>query len=209
MTGLRHADDRVNVVDVVGDPLQVEALAVRLAPAAKVQGLSVPALHAADAGERDRWITERRQFWERQYDLLTLLVDELKPHYARISQALRPSLTATLIRIGCAMPWRLQTCSMNPTARELPRDDAAVEHPRPVVFSRDVKRRKIVNRRDARTRRRPDHAAVTRDVQHIELMLAREAGLSERSLQRLVEQRIGLSPKWLLQRRRLADHCDP
>jgi AraC-like DNA-binding protein len=35
--------------------------------------------------------------------------------------------------------------------------------------------------------------------------VAREAGLSERSLQRLVEQRIGLSPKWLLQRRRLHD----
>jgi AraC-like DNA-binding protein len=35
--------------------------------------------------------------------------------------------------------------------------------------------------------------------------LAREAGLSERSLQRLVEQRLGLSPKWLLQRRRLHD----
>lgn len=35
--------------------------------------------------------------------------------------------------------------------------------------------------------------------------LAREAGLSERSLQRLVEQRLGLSPKWLIQRRRLHD----
>ena len=35
--------------------------------------------------------------------------------------------------------------------------------------------------------------------------VARALGLSERSLQRLVEQRIGLSPKWLLQRRRLHD----
>jgi AraC-like DNA-binding protein len=35
--------------------------------------------------------------------------------------------------------------------------------------------------------------------------LARELGLSERSLQRLVEQRLGLSPKWLVQRRRLHD----
>ncbi|MBD3925581.1 helix-turn-helix transcriptional regulator [Nocardioides cavernae] len=45
-----------------------------------------------------------------------------------------------------------------------------------------------------------DHPEVTRVDD-----LAREAGLSERSLQRLVEQRIGLSPKWLLQRRRLHD----
>jgi AraC-like DNA-binding protein len=45
-----------------------------------------------------------------------------------------------------------------------------------------------------------DHPDVTRVDE-----LAREAGLSERSLQRLVEQRIGLSPKWLLQRRRLHD----
>jgi AraC-like DNA-binding protein len=35
--------------------------------------------------------------------------------------------------------------------------------------------------------------------------VAREAGLTERSLQRLVEQRLGLSPKWLVQRRRLHD----
>ena len=45
-----------------------------------------------------------------------------------------------------------------------------------------------------------DHPEVTRVDE-----VAREAGLSERSLQRLVEQRIGLSPKWLLQRRRLHD----
>ena len=45
-----------------------------------------------------------------------------------------------------------------------------------------------------------DHPEVTRVDD-----LAREAGLSERSLQRLVEQRIGLSPKWVLQRRRLHD----
>jgi len=45
-----------------------------------------------------------------------------------------------------------------------------------------------------------DHPEVTRVDE-----LAGEVGLSERSLQRLVEQRIGLSPKWLLQRRRLHD----
>ena len=45
-----------------------------------------------------------------------------------------------------------------------------------------------------------DHPEVTRVDE-----LAREVGLSERSLQRLVEQRVGLSPKWLLQRRRLHD----
>lgn len=35
--------------------------------------------------------------------------------------------------------------------------------------------------------------------------LAAHLGLSERSLQRLVEQRVGMSPKWLIQRRRLHD----
>lgn len=35
--------------------------------------------------------------------------------------------------------------------------------------------------------------------------LARELGVSERTLQRMVEQRLGLSPKWLVQRRRLHD----
>lgn len=35
--------------------------------------------------------------------------------------------------------------------------------------------------------------------------LADHVGLSERSLQRLVEQRTGMSPKWLIQRRRLHD----
>ena len=35
--------------------------------------------------------------------------------------------------------------------------------------------------------------------------VAREFGLTERSLQRLVEQRVGLTPKWLVQRRRLHD----
>ena len=35
--------------------------------------------------------------------------------------------------------------------------------------------------------------------------MAREVGLTERSLQRLIEQRLGLSPKWLVQRRRLHD----
>ena len=35
--------------------------------------------------------------------------------------------------------------------------------------------------------------------------LARQVGVSERTLQRLVEQRTGMSPKWLIQRRRLHD----
>lgn len=45
-----------------------------------------------------------------------------------------------------------------------------------------------------------DHSEVTRVDE-----LAAHVGLSERSLQRLVEQRVGLSPKWLIQRRRLHD----
>lgn len=45
-----------------------------------------------------------------------------------------------------------------------------------------------------------DHPEVTRVGD-----LAEHAGLTERSLQRLVEQRVGLSPKWLIQRRRLHD----
>ena len=45
-----------------------------------------------------------------------------------------------------------------------------------------------------------DHPEVTRVGE-----LAEEVGLTERSLQRLVEQRLGLSPKWLVQRRRLHD----
>ena len=45
-----------------------------------------------------------------------------------------------------------------------------------------------------------DHPEVTRVAE-----LAEHVGLSERSLQRLVEQRVGLSPKWLIQRRRLHD----
>ncbi|ANS79751.1 Transcriptional regulator, AraC family [Serinicoccus hydrothermalis] len=45
-----------------------------------------------------------------------------------------------------------------------------------------------------------DHPEVTRVDE-----LARRAGLGERALQRLVEQRVGLSPKWLIQRRRLHD----
>ena len=45
-----------------------------------------------------------------------------------------------------------------------------------------------------------DHPEVTRVAE-----LAAHVGLTERSLQRLVEQRVGLSPKWLIQRRRLHD----
>ena len=55
----------------------------------------------------------------------------------------------------------------------------------------------LVNRLVAWLREHPD---VTRVDE-----MAREVGLSQRSLQRLVEQRIGLSPKWLVQRRRLHD----
>lgn len=45
-----------------------------------------------------------------------------------------------------------------------------------------------------------DHPEVTRVAE-----LAAFTGLSERALQRLVKQRLGLSPKWLIQRRRLHD----
>lgn len=45
-----------------------------------------------------------------------------------------------------------------------------------------------------------DHPEVSRVDE-----LAAHVGLSERSLQRLVEQRVGMSPKWLIQRRRLHD----
>lgn len=45
-----------------------------------------------------------------------------------------------------------------------------------------------------------DHPEVTRVGD-----MAAELGITERSLQRLVEQRLGLSPKWLVQRRRLHD----
>ncbi len=45
-----------------------------------------------------------------------------------------------------------------------------------------------------------EHPEVTRVAE-----LAEHVGLSERSLQRLVEQRVGMSPKWLIQRRRLHD----
>ena len=45
-----------------------------------------------------------------------------------------------------------------------------------------------------------EHPEVTRVAQ-----LAEHAGRSERSLQRLVRRRLGLSPKWLIQRRRLQE----
>lgn len=45
-----------------------------------------------------------------------------------------------------------------------------------------------------------EHPEVTRVDE-----LAAHVGLSERTLQRLVEQRVGMSPKWLIQRRRLHD----
>nr|WP_238348487.1 AraC family transcriptional regulator [Ornithinimicrobium pratense] len=55
----------------------------------------------------------------------------------------------------------------------------------------------LINRVVAWLRDNPD---VTRVEQ-----VAREFGLTERSLQRLVEQRVGLTPKWLVKRRRLHD----
>lgn len=45
-----------------------------------------------------------------------------------------------------------------------------------------------------------EHPEVTRVAE-----VAEQFGLGERSLQRLTEQRLGLSPKWLIQRRRLHD----
>ncbi len=45
-----------------------------------------------------------------------------------------------------------------------------------------------------------EHPEVTRVSE-----LAEEFAMSERSLQRLVEQRVGMTPKWLIQRRRLHD----
>ncbi|MEO5663979.1 MAG: AraC family transcriptional regulator [Nocardioides sp.] len=45
-----------------------------------------------------------------------------------------------------------------------------------------------------------EHPEVTRVDE-----LAAHVGIGERSLQRLVEQRVGMSPKWLIQRRRLHD----
>ncbi|PUA80405.1 helix-turn-helix domain-containing protein [Nocardioides currus] len=45
-----------------------------------------------------------------------------------------------------------------------------------------------------------EHPEVTRVHE-----LAAHVGMGERSLQRLVEQRVGMSPKWLIQRRRLHD----
>lgn len=55
----------------------------------------------------------------------------------------------------------------------------------------------LVNELVAWVRRRPDIGRVAD--------LAAAFGLSERTLQRLVVQRVGMTPKWLLQRRRLHD----
>jgi AraC-like DNA-binding protein len=55
----------------------------------------------------------------------------------------------------------------------------------------------LVNRLVAWLREHPDVVRVGD--------MARELGTSERSLQRLAEQRLGLGPKWLVQRRRLHD----
>jgi AraC-like DNA-binding protein len=58
----------------------------------------------------------------------------------------------------------------------------------------------LVNRVVAFTESRSD---VTRVAQ-----VAAEFGLSERSLQRLVHRRLGLTPKWLIQRRRLQEAAE-
>jgi AraC-like DNA-binding protein len=58
----------------------------------------------------------------------------------------------------------------------------------------------LVNRLVAFVETNPD---VTRVAQ-----VCAELGLSERALQRLVHRRIGLTPKWLIQRRRLRDAAE-
>jgi AraC-like DNA-binding protein len=58
----------------------------------------------------------------------------------------------------------------------------------------------LVNELVALVEQRPD---VTRVAQ-----LCAETGLSERSLQRLVQRRLGLTPKWLVQRRRLHEAAE-
>lgn len=58
----------------------------------------------------------------------------------------------------------------------------------------------LVNRIVALVEERPD---LVRAAQ-----LGAESGLSERALQRLVNRRLGLTPKWLIQRRRLQDAAE-
>jgi AraC-like DNA-binding protein len=58
----------------------------------------------------------------------------------------------------------------------------------------------LVNRIVALVEERPD---LVRAAQ-----LCAESGLSERALQRLVNRRLGLTPKWLIQRRRLQDAAE-
>lgn len=58
----------------------------------------------------------------------------------------------------------------------------------------------LVNRVVALVEERPD---LVRAAQ-----LCAESGLSERALQRLVNRRLGLTPKWLIQRRRLQDAAE-
>jgi AraC-like DNA-binding protein len=58
----------------------------------------------------------------------------------------------------------------------------------------------LVNRLVAMVESRPDVVRVTQ--------ICDELGLTERSLQRLVQRRLGLTPKWLIQRRRLHEAAE-
>jgi hypothetical protein len=57
---------------------------------------------------------------------------------------------------------------------ERPSDNAAVEHPGPVVFSREVKRGEIVNRRNQGAWPRPKHSPVARHMQDIDSVAPQE-----------------------------------
>ncbi len=60
--------------------------------------------------------------------------------------------------------------------REPPRDHAAVEHPRGIVFPREVEGREIVDRRHERARPSPEHAPVARHVQHLDARATQATG---------------------------------
>src|SRR5690606_9441201 len=53
-------------------------------------------------------------------------------------------------------------------------DVSGIEHSFPIVFSRHMKCRQIVNCGDAWTGSAPHHAPITRDMQHVEAMPTRE-----------------------------------
>jgi hypothetical protein len=56
------------------------------------------------------------------------------------------------------------------------RDNFAVKHPLPVVFSAHTKRSEIMNRRDECAGSRPEHAPIAWDVQHVEAMAVSQPG---------------------------------